>query len=633
MTPTRKHLLKILYPLLGLGTLLWFLIRVIPKPSRASYPCMRVAAPLASAFVLWLLGMCASWLFIRQVGRFFRRSRYAVAAATLVAGGIVGATLLSSPHSSLFASTRAASAVPNSPFGTAKGVNPGRVVWAHDTNAARWRGPGFGHIWESANTNQTAVDGMVSRSLTALSGMPTALKSWDTLFRYYNGAHGRGRIGYQVGEKIVIKVNFTSTNHLAGWCAADTTTYSLANKIDFVNTTPQLIRALLRQLVYVVGVSQADIAVGDPVCYYPNEYYDSCHAEFPDVQYLDYGGKNGRTKVAFSTVPMYWSSRPSGVRQDYIEQHIAEATYMINCAVMKSHAGNGITLCAKNHYGSFIRLPADSGYYDLHQSLPFMMPAMGNYRTLVDIMGHADLGGKTMLYMVDGIYSQNHNTDTMPRKWRTAPFNNGWTASIFSSQDPVALESMLFDLFQLDDDPAQYPKMAGVEDYLLEAARADNPPSGTFYDPNHATATTRLPSLGVYEHWNNDVDRKYSRNLGTGNGIELVTIEGESSGVRGVKKSNQSPSVTMRPTGRNGEFTLAVPDACEMRFELFDARGRMAGRVTERYGASGSYGVDVKSTFGKTRALAAGTYVVAVIDQADKNHKPVAVLKTSIAGR
>jgi hypothetical protein len=28
----------------------------------------------------------------------------------------------------------------------------------------------------------------------------------------------------------------------------------------------------------------------------------------------------------------------------------------------------------------------------------------------------------------------------------------------------------------------------------------------------------------VHEYWNNATDKKYSRNLGTGNGIELVTI-------------------------------------------------------------------------------------------------------------
>ena len=58
-------------------------------------------------------------------------------------------------------------------------------------------------------------------------------------------------------------------------------------------------------------------------------------------------------------------------------------------------------------------------------------------------------------------------------------------------------------------------------DYSVnESALADNPPSGTKYDPERDGTT--LKSLGASEHWNNAVDKKYSRNLKTGNGIELI---------------------------------------------------------------------------------------------------------------
>ena len=62
--------------------------------------------------------------------------------------------------------------------------------------------------------------------------------------------------------------------------------------------------------------------------------------------------------------------------------------------------------------------------------------------------------------------------------------------------------------------------MSGADDYLTEAAMADEPPSGTFYDPDGDGV--RLESLGVHEHWNNPLDKKYSRNLGAGKGIELT---------------------------------------------------------------------------------------------------------------
>jgi uncharacterized BrkB/YihY/UPF0761 family membrane protein len=40
---SRKNLRSVILFFLGLAALIWFLIRVIPKPSRAAYPCMQAA--------------------------------------------------------------------------------------------------------------------------------------------------------------------------------------------------------------------------------------------------------------------------------------------------------------------------------------------------------------------------------------------------------------------------------------------------------------------------------------------------------------------------------------------------------------------------------------------------------------
>ena len=56
--PNKKRIwLKVLAPVLGLASLAWFLVRVLPKPSRAAYPCQQAAFPLASGFVVWLAGL------------------------------------------------------------------------------------------------------------------------------------------------------------------------------------------------------------------------------------------------------------------------------------------------------------------------------------------------------------------------------------------------------------------------------------------------------------------------------------------------------------------------------------------------------------------------------------------------
>jgi hypothetical protein len=250
-------------------------------------------------------------------------------------------------------------------------------------------------------------------------------------------------------------------------------------------------------------------------------------------------------------------------------------------------------------------------------------------------MGHAHLGGKTLLYLVDGLYAGNHNNDTVPHKWPVAPFNGGWTSSVFASQDPVAIESVLFDLFQLDTDPYQYPKIAGAEDYLIEAAQADNPPSGTFYDPNHAIASARLPSLGVFEHWNNPVDRKYSRNLLTGNGIELVFIEGAaSSAIRPANLSEIGPSAyALRSLSRTSMVELSMPKRDWIKLVLYDSRGAAAGTVCDGFMPAGKHSIDLFQGVNKNKPLTAGFYVVALYRKENGTTIPASTCIVELFGR
>ena len=428
----------------------------------------------------------------------------------------------------------------NIPIGTAKGIHPGRVVWVHDPDATDWAGPGDGYWWQSNHTNQAVVDKMMSRAIMALSGEKTDSAAWNRLFEHFNKTHGRGNRGYQTGEKIVVKVNYVGCIQVwRGDSAADIDDYKLRS-VDYMNTSPQMIIALLRQLVNEAGVKEADITVGDTLCYFPNEFYNMCHDEFPNVRYLEYLGKFGRTGAKLSKVPFYWSTPDAkGKKQDFVPVSYTEAAYLINLANLKSHNDMaGITLCAKNHYGSLVRKPArQSDYYDMHKDLPYPTPGMGHYRPLVDLMGHKHLGGKTLLYLIDGLYAGKHARERAPRKWNSPPFNGDWSSSLLVSQDPVAIDAVGYDFLWNEWDDGSH--RSGANDYLIEAALADMPPSGTFYDPDHEGNVTRLASLGVYEHWNNPDDKQYSRNLGTGKGIELIK---QTSNV----KSTVSASVSSR---------------------------------------------------------------------------------------
>jgi uncharacterized protein (DUF362 family) len=404
------------------------------------------------------------------------------------------------------------------PIGQAQGIHPGRVVWVHDPQVLDWKGPGDGHWWEPTHSKQDRIDAMMSQAVCQLAGEATVADAWSKLFRHFNKARGKGDVGYKPGEKIAIKPNWVGMIFSEG--RVNPETYTFTNRPDYMSTSPQMIIALIRQLT-TAGVRQSDITVCDTLAYFVNEYYDLIHKEFPDVRCEDYAGKFNRIQVKTSTVPVYWSSRPKDKEQDYLPTCFAEADYLINFANLKAHMGSGVTLCAKNHYGSLIRWPVQKGYYDIHPSC--FAKETKVYRPLVDLTGHAHIGGKTVLYLIDGLFSGLHPKDPAPRRMKMPPFNGQWPCSVLASEDPVAIDSVGFDF--LWTEYADFPRQGGVDDFLHEAALANDPPSGTFYDPNHPTPTKRLPSLGVHEHWNNPQEKKYSRNLGTGNGIELIAVE------------------------------------------------------------------------------------------------------------
>ena len=60
-----------------------------------------------------------------------------------------------------------------------------------------------------------------------------------------------------------------------------------------------------------------------------------------------------------------------------------------------------------------------------------------------------------------------------------------------------------------------------VENYLHEAALVYDALSGTVYYNGNGDP---VKNLGVHEHWNNSMDKQYSRNLGETEGIELIYL-------------------------------------------------------------------------------------------------------------
>ena len=292
---------------------------------------------------------------------------------------------------------------------------------------------------------------------------------------------------------------------------------------------PRICLALLRQLVNEAGVAQSDIYLGDPFRRFHDVYWNILHTEFPDVHYMDGNGYNGREQTTLTSEAILKFS--DGKNHARIPQEYVNAAYFINMPCLKTHNEGAITMAAKNHQGSIVEdgdNAANQSAQYMHYSLPYNSQGYGKFRHTVDYMGHEQLGGKTLIYIMDGIWA-GRNWEGIVEKWQMAPFNNDYPNSLFLSQDPVAIDSVGFD-FLLEEyknkaENIRYPYISGVDDYLYQAADSSYWPEGIQYDPEGDG--TILSSLGVYEHWNDAVNKQYSRNLKSGNGIELVLVNSD----------------------------------------------------------------------------------------------------------
>ena len=236
----------------------------------------------------------------------------------------------------------------------------------------------------------------------------------------------------------------------------------------------------------------------------------------------------GRDKgTADEAAPIVWSQSFSG-KVNYLPTCVTQAEYVINLANLKGHS-YGVTLCGKNHFGSFINgnamRPPEGA--NLHQWLT--RNEMGIYSPLVDLMANAELGGKTVLYMLDALICATSEGSTISAensRWQQEPFHGHYTASVFVSQDPVAIDSVGADLLMSESTVTSrngaLRNNPTVENYLHEAGLVSQAPSGTAYTDGQGGAVT---NLGVHEHWNNATQKQYSRNLGMDEGIELIRIE------------------------------------------------------------------------------------------------------------
>lgn len=512
----------LLFLIVGISSTIWFLIRVIPKPTRANYPCMKAAAPFMSGFVVYILSLIGSVIAFKKAKQHYANSKYGAVAifSTIAVVAVFLVMVSNNPFVSAISTNKSAVAdISNTPMGTPKGYWPGRVAWVMDkeatsdyTSIEKWY----------QKTNASVVSKMLADGIKRYADTSNLKTAWGCLFKYFNNAHGKGWAGYKQGEKIVIKLNHTNLGSGG---------HTIGNEVC---ATPELVFALLTQLIDSVGVAQANITIGDPYRGFPDVTYNMCKAKYPNVNYIEGKPSSGRKAPIVTTTNKYFNSDDEF--QSRLPQAYIDANYLINLPTLKTHDAAGITIAAKNHQGTVIgtgQNASNQSMGELHYDYPGDIDnrKMGMYRHIVDYMAHSKLGGNTLIYIVDAIWS-GRNWNGYIDKFGMDPFSNDYTNSLFISQDAVAIESVGYDFLYNEyknhgsyHNNDEFPLWEGVQDYIHQAADSANWPDGIVYDPDNSSHSNPFASLGVHEHWNNATDKKYSVNL-TGNkgGIELVSV-------------------------------------------------------------------------------------------------------------
>jgi hypothetical protein len=433
----------------------------------------------------------------------------------------------------------------NVPLGSARGIHPGRVVWVHDPKATHWSGNRESvndQWWMDASTDQARVDAMISILLRTVTGAATDDEAWKAIIAYYGQRYKNSKeTAYRPGAIVAVKVNLNNSKPVV--------------PTNLVNISPQITSAVVRQLVNHLHVAPKDIVVYDAQRdIYPgllnkiwNEYKDVrfVQRDAPDPAHQShpaYGMVHGLEQAQWVEGQSYSAEHFDNAR--FIPQQIKDAAYLVNIALVKGHSypyaaaeggdegQTGVTLTGKNHFGSI------KGPGELHGIINTNQGGTPHaYSPIVDLSASPNLGAKTILYLLDGLYCARRHM-SYPLHFPNAPFfnklepyeNTDWPASVLASLDGVAVDSVgldiLFSQTKNNVDENGHPRIMireNAEDYLVEEALAEHPPSGTVYRQGGRA----VESLGVFEHWDNDESRKYSRNIDPkhATGIEMIYVK------------------------------------------------------------------------------------------------------------
>jgi uncharacterized protein (DUF362 family) len=200
---------RLAFPIIGCLSLLWFLARVIPRPSRAAYPCQRAAFPLASAFILWLTGIGTSSVIGRRAVARWRQERRGLALSLGALAGlllVVSASIDSSPVGATLSRLRSRILATTDPLvvrsrsGDSLTVTPRAVVGVVKSVEA-----------QAVDITATEITALVNLAIARAGGLEDLVSDGDTVVLKPNLIASRD-LTY-AGEPLTPEVNGIATDH------------------------------------------------------------------------------------------------------------------------------------------------------------------------------------------------------------------------------------------------------------------------------------------------------------------------------------------------------------------------------------------------------------------------------------
>jgi len=345
---------------------------------------------------------------------------------------------------------------PSRNLAAAPGPGKPKVVHVYCQRATDWN---FLTGWWCDHVDQGVVNKMVDRGLMELTGRRSRAAAWQALLP-----------DYAPSQRVAIKVNLNNA-------------HSVADNDNVVDATIEPVNAVIAGLKEI-GVAASDIWVYDAVRSIPTRFQNGC--DYPAVHL---SGDSTSNPQGFSTTEKVSFQPPPGepgLADQHISNVLVNADYLINMPLMKKHGAAWVTLSFKNHFGSIEDCAA------LHEyTFPYEDDYTSAYSPLVDIYKNPHFGAKTVLTIGDGLFGSRSSQNSVPEPWAT--FGDDSPRSLFFSQDPVAMDSVIYDFLDAEADVRVHG-----DDYLALAAHAG---LGVF---EH-----RDPGASNREAWYSQIDYRY----------------------------------------------------------------------------------------------------------------------------